>query len=50
MKKNIARRDFHNNAILALFGLLSIKVFAAPLSEIPAAKSLQSEIAVALKA
>ncbi len=49
MKKNITRREFQNFTSMALLGLLSVKVLAAALSEIPAAKSLQNEIAGALK-
>jgi thioredoxin-related protein len=49
MKKNITRRELQNLTSMALLGLLSVKVLAAALSEIPAAKSLQNEIAGALK-
>lgn len=47
--KNITRRNFQNYVGSAFCGLLPFDVLAAPLSEIPAAKSLKGEIAAALK-
>lgn len=48
-EKAISRRSFHNYIAAGLCGLLPFDVLAAPLNEIPAAKSLQSEVAAALK-
>lgn len=48
-EKTISRRGFQNYIAAGLCGLLPLDVLAAPLNEIPAAKSLQSEITAALK-
>ena len=48
-EKTMTRRRFQYYVAAALCGFLPFDVLAAPLSEIPVAKSLQSEIAAALK-
>lgn len=48
-EKTMTRRRFQYYAAAALCGSLPFDVLAAPLSEIPVAKSLQREIAAALK-
>lgn len=49
-RKSMTRRDFqHCVGVALLCGLLPFDVLAAPLSEIPAARSLKDEIAAAIK-
>jgi thioredoxin-related protein len=46
---NFTRRNFQIRFGAIVAGLLSLDAISAPLREIPAAKSLQSEISIALK-
>jgi thioredoxin-related protein len=46
---NFTRRNFQIRFGAIVVGLLSLDAISAPLREIPAAKSLQSEISIALK-